>query len=670
VRHLPSSATPTTRPLHPDEVGLGPVFDTLRDALLVLDGEGMVALCNPAATRLLGISEAEALGRPLEVLLRCVAGAPLGERNSPPGEAAGAAGPRPVVAGAEAPVELRLRTSAGREVVVEATFTPIPAPEGLPRTFVVLRDVTARRRAEAENRSTFALLASTLEATGEGVLVVDEDGRIACANQRLVELWGMPGSLVASSDPAQTFGFVLRQLAEPDAFLARAAALRREPQRSSEDTLLLQDGRVVEARSHPQRLDGRVAGRVWCFRDVTAKRRAEEALRSTEEQYRTLVEGVQAVVWRGDAKTFQFTFVSKEVEALLGYPAERWTQEPGFWAGHIHPDDRAWAIAYCSKATAEGRSHVFEYRMVAADGRVVWLRDVVRVRMDDDGKPAELFGVMVDVTDRRAAEAVQSAALEALVEVDRLKATADAKEQLLRTAGHELNTPLASIRSVVHLLEEGAFGDLNGEQGQAVGMLDRNVERLIRLVRDVLEAARMQSGRLTLRPRRLDLGPLVEEVVQSMRPAAEEKGVRLEVVVGPALCVHGDPERLAQVLFNLLGNAVKFTPAGGLVAVQLALEEGEVVLRVRDTGPGLSLDEQAMLFEPFGRAPSGAAAPGHGLGLYISKGLVEEHGGRLWVESAGRGLGATFAVALPLSSPAADPGRASSRGPRESLPPA
>ena len=135
----------------------------------------------------------------------------------------------------------------------------------------------------------------------------------------------------------------------------------------------------------------------------TERKRAEEALRQAEFEYRNLVESVQAIVWRTDARTFQFSFVSKEAETLLGYPVERWTSDPLFWKDHIHIDDREWALSFCAKATEEKRDHAFEYRMIAADGGVVWLRDIVRVVVEHD-RVKELVGVMTDVTERKRAE--------------------------------------------------------------------------------------------------------------------------------------------------------------------------------------------------------------------------------------------------------------------------
>jgi diguanylate cyclase (GGDEF)-like protein/PAS domain S-box-containing protein len=149
--------------------------------------------------------------------------------------------------------------------------------------------------------------------------------------------------------------------------------------------------------------DPNVRGVVIDVRDITERVRVEEKLRALQRDSEELLGSVQAIIWRGEARTLEFTFVSDQAEAILGYPAERWTEDPSFWPDHIHSEDREWAISFCKAATAEKRSHTFEYRMIAADGSVVWLRDIVHVGVEN-GVPTQLFGVMVDITERKEAE--------------------------------------------------------------------------------------------------------------------------------------------------------------------------------------------------------------------------------------------------------------------------
>jgi PAS domain S-box-containing protein len=149
---------------------------------------------------------------------------------------------------------------------------------------------------------------------------------------------------------------------------------------------------------------GQLLYRVANVQDITERKRAEAVLQQSQQRYEALVNTIDGIVWEADALTFEYSFVSQQAERLLGYPAERWVNEPTFWPEHIHPDDRDWAVNFCALATSELRAHEFEYRMLAADGRVVWLRDVVTVLVEDN-RPKILRGVMIDITERKLAEA-------------------------------------------------------------------------------------------------------------------------------------------------------------------------------------------------------------------------------------------------------------------------
>ena len=169
------------------------------------------------------------------------------------------------------------------------------------------------------------------------------------------------------------------------------------------------EGRMFQSGLQPLRdPQGAIVGVLGVALDVTERKRAEQALREADELYRCLVQSVQAILWRSPPGSLSFSFVSQEAESLLGYPAERWVSDPGFWPSHIHPDDRERTLFACLQAEREGRSHEIEYRMVAADGRIVWLREIVRLVLED-GRPVDSFGLIVDVTEQKRAEAVRSA---------------------------------------------------------------------------------------------------------------------------------------------------------------------------------------------------------------------------------------------------------------------
>jgi signal transduction histidine kinase len=238
-----------------------------------------------------------------------------------------------------------------------------------------------------------------------------------------------------------------------------------------------------------------------------------------------------------------------------------------------------------------------------------------------------------------------------LSELDRFR------RDFVNQAAHELNNPLTPIALQAELLSNGHGGPLSPAQQRSLAAIRRNVARLARLSQDILDAARIQSGRMSLAPQRVELGALVREAVLGQQERAAAAGISLGAATEPGLAVDADPMRVAQVLDNLLGNALKFTPAGGCVHVEAGMERGQVVVRVRDSGAGFAPEDGPRLFQPFSQLPGGRAAGGSGLGLHVCKGIVEQHGGTVAAESAGPGRGATFLFALPSAPPLTLDGR-------------
>ena len=270
-----------------------------------------------------------------------------------------------------------------------------------------------------------------------------------------------------------------------------------------------------------------------------------------------------------------------------------------------------------------------------------------RLREDAQERERLLEAERVAREEAVLAQQLLSAQNERLLELDELK------NEFVSLVSHELRTPLTSIRGYVELLKDE--GGLSDEQRRFLGIVDRNSARLLELVGDLLFLAQADANRLELQQQPVDLGAIVAESVESSLPTALEKGIDLRSHVDTVPPLQGDPGRLAQVLDNLVSNALKFTPAGGRVDVALQASNGSALLEVRDTGHGLAEEEQERLFERFFRGSRAAedAVPGTGLGLAIAKTIVERHGGRITFESA-LGKGTTVRVELPLSQREAD----------------
>jgi signal transduction histidine kinase len=222
------------------------------------------------------------------------------------------------------------------------------------------------------------------------------------------------------------------------------------------------------------------------------------------------------------------------------------------------------------------------------------------------------------------------------------------KDDFVATVSHELRTPLTSILGYLELINQDASSGATPDQEQFLAVVQRNADRLLRLVSDLLLVAEVEDNTLALDIHDVDLAELARECVEAAKPAADAKRIRLTLSDGSPGQLEGDPVRLAQMLDNLVSNAIKFTRAGGDVMVKTAVRDGQAVVAVTDSGIGVSEVDQAQLFDPFFRARAAAAAavPGTGLGLTITKAIVDAHGGSIRVESA-VGSGTTFEVQLP-----------------------
>lgn len=271
--------------------------------------------------------------------------------------------------------------------------------------------------------------------------------------------------------------------------------------------------------------------------------------------------------------------------------------------------------------------------------------------------PKEVLLMVRDLTEARRAAETEAKAREDKARLERLEEMNEFRTTFVNMAAHELNTPLTPLALQLDLLRGGRYGDLTDKQYDALGLLDRNLTRMSLLVQDMLDATRLQSDRLKLLRADVDLDTIVHEMAETFREPARLEQISISEHRTGSLLMKADPRRIQQVVSNLLSNAIKFTPEGGAVTVTTERLDDHVRIAVMDTGPGLSADQIAKLFEPFvqvhQKPPKGRR--GTGLGLYISRGIVEQHGGTIEVTSDGPGKGSTFAFTLPTDGPEEDP---------------
>ncbi|HVJ94809.1 MAG TPA: ATP-binding protein [Labilithrix sp.] len=312
------------------------------------------------------------------------------------------------------------------------------------------------------------------------------------------------------------------------------------------------------------------------------------------------------------------------------------------WKESLHPADQERAWQRWTRSVETGEDYEIEYRFRRADGVYRWFLGRALPMRDETGKILRWFGTCTDVDDQKRL-AQQRAEILAHAE-----ATSRMKDEFLAIVSHELRTPLTAILGWARMQQ--ARPEL---APKAIAVIERNAEAQAKLIDEMLESSRIVTGKVRIHTRRAELNEIVQAAVDTIRPSAEAKGLVLDAPLAPRpISIFCDPDRLQQVVLNLVMNAVKFTPSGGRVRLRIEMmDEAHVQLVVTDTGDGIPSTFLPHVFEPFGQG-EGATTRQHGglgLGLAIVKQLVELHGGTVTAFSEGRGKGATFVLTLPLA---------------------
>jgi PAS domain S-box-containing protein len=362
------------------------LFKLSRDVILSLDRSGNILCINQRGVQLSGYSETELRGANISERLLLPEDRPAIDQIL-----------RDLAQGKTREYEVRWRTKDGTVVHFDGVSVPrLSENGGFLSTLCTLRDVTERKCAEERLRKSEEKYRDLIEISPDAIYVVDANGICVLGNRAGAELAGIPQDQLVGTPVTDTYLPEERHL-----FQERLKKLKGKRALRFERKFVRKNGEIVPVEVSVSAIRGGYFQAI--LRDISERKRAEEALRQAHQNYVTLVNSLDGIVWEADAQTFAFSFVSPQAERMLGYPLARWTTEPTFWKDHIHPDDREWATNFCIGATHAKRPHDFEYRMLAADGRVVWLHDVVTVVVEND-QPVRLRGVMLDITERKRAE--------------------------------------------------------------------------------------------------------------------------------------------------------------------------------------------------------------------------------------------------------------------------
>jgi PAS domain S-box-containing protein len=512
-------------------------------------------------------------------------------------------------------------------------------------------DVTARRHAEESLRKSEATLNAVLDALPVGVVIADSIGVVVRTNAAHNQLWGLPPETTSWSDYGVGFW--------PDT----GARIKSEEWAMSRALLTgeIVTGELVECEqfgtgerrfylNHAAPVrdpEGTTIAGVVVEIDVTERLAAERALRDSEQRLRLAGEAAGIGFWTWDLER-SIASVDATCGALFGLEPDV-PLPVAEVIGVIHPDDRQQVEARAVRAMVSVDRYEVEFRVLRPDGSTRWLAGLGNA-VRDGFKSVRLAGVNWDITERKQADAERADLLRseraARMEAERASRL---KDEFLSTVSHELRTPLHAIVGWSHILRRRANGEQDFEKGLTA--IDRNARAQVQLVEDLLDMSRIITGKLRLDVQAVDLHDVVNAAVVSIAPSADAKEISVQKILSPAAAVvRGDASRLEQVVWNLLNNAVKFTPEGGTVHVTLARTDSGIEIVVADNGPGISPAFLPYVFDRF-RQGDGSTTRSHGglgLGLAIVKNLVELHGGTVRAASV-EGHGAIFTVELPLS---------------------
>jgi PAS domain S-box-containing protein len=594
------------------------VVNHVVDGIISIDEHGTVTTFNPAAERIFGYTAAEIIGQNVKLLM-----------------------PEPYHGEHDEYIANYLRTGqakiigTGREVVgrrKDASTFPMDLAIsvfrlGERRHFTgIVRDITDRKRAEEELRQAEERMRSVVNHVVDGIITIDERGRIESFNPAAEKLFGYAAADVIGQnvkllmpDPyhVEHDGYIANYLRTGQAKIigiGREVVGRRRDGSTFPMELAVSTFHIETRRSF-----------TGIVRDITDRKQAIMDLRESEERFRLLVEGVQdcaIFLLNPDGHVASW---NRGAERIKGYAAGEiigkhfsvfYTPE-GVTAGDPQRELDA--------AIAKGSSEEEGWR-VRRNGSRFWANVIMSVLRDETGSLRGFVNVSRDVTERRRLEQVLRERLDDLAEADRQK------NEFLAMLAHELRNPLAPMRNALHLMKTpGASGAM---VNQVRDVMERQLHQLVRLVDDLLDVSRIIRGKIELRKESLDLAVAVSRAVETAHHVVESQGHELVISLPDhAVRVEGDLIRLSQVIANVLTNAAKYTEKAGRITVRLEREDGEAVVRVRDTGVGIPTEVQPHIFDLFVQGDRSLARSqgGLGVGLTLARRLVEMHGGSIGV---------------------------------------
>jgi len=408
------------------------------------------------------------------------------------------------------------------------------------------------------------------------------------------------------------------------------------------------DFKYVFDRGFAIHRDGKPIRMLGAMQDVTERRKTEEALKKSQERLQLVLDTSILGLWYCDLPFDVLNWSVQTKEHFWLAPDATVTIEDFYRI--IHAEDRENTRQAIDQSIVNRTPYDVEYRTVNPQGtHVKWIRAVGRGFYDENNEPYRFDGITIDISQDKLIETEREQLLSnektARGEAEQANRM---KDEFLATLSHELRTPLSAILGWSRMLKENRLDD--AQKPRAIETIERNAKSQAQLIEDVLDVSRIISGKMRLEVKPINLTAIIESAIDSVRPAAEAKNIRLQRILDSDAMISGDSDRIQQILWNLLSNAIKFTPKKGRVQIKMERVNSHVEIIVSDTGMGIDAEILPYVFERFRQSDSSTTRKfgGLGLGLAIVRHLVELHGGTVHAESLGIERGATFTITFPL----------------------
>ena len=506
----------------------------------------------------------------------------------------------------------------------------------------LIRIKDALEKKSAELTHSLSMMSATLESSTDAILVTDENGRVITWNRKFIDMWHVPSDVIDSREHRKLQKITEKQFPNPQEFRDRIAEIYLNSPDETSDVLETIDGRVFERYSKIQCVEERNVGRVWSFREITERKQAQKA----EAHLAAIVESSDDAIISKDLNSI-ITSWNRGAERLFGYTAQEAIGQP---ITMLMPPERFNEEPGILERIRRGESmENYETVRCRKDGTSLEISLTVSPIRDANGRITGASKIARDITERKHAEVEREQLLASERQaLERAEIEARTKDEFLAILSHELRTPLNAIFGWANILRTS---DNPVEIAEGLEVIERNARAQTKIIEDLLDMSRIISGKVRLDVQRVDLLSVIKSAIESVKPTAAAKQIRLTSVLDPlAGPVSGDPARLQQILWNLLTNALKFTPKNGRVHVVLERVNSHLEISVHDTGSGIAPDFLPYVFDRFRQADASTTREqgGLGLGLAIVKNLAELHGGSVRAKSPGPNKGSTFTVVLPM----------------------